>query len=307
MKKNIATRLFVLCKLTNDCNQSCKHCVTDAKSGIIKELSYDVVRNLMKDMKKIDRDCIISFIGGEATVWPYFYEMIRCEEFKKIRYKKLNTNATALTDKSIISLKEADFFEIRVSIDSATEQYHDDLRGKGTFEKSISAIKKMSNLKLPVTSGTVVSTKNIECLGDIVSMLENLNIKVAHFFPYVVKGRGKVFSELALSQEDILCAQKMLCEISGEAFHKEDALCDYGTAYFKIEDDGKCDLHFAESELHHVCLGNINKESFINLYTKAIGFLEDKVVIDCNRCKYNKDPIMCENMHNYCMMDLDMR
>lgn len=307
MKKNFATRLFVLCKLTNDCNQSCKHCVTDAKSGVKKELSFETVRELLKDIKEIDKDGLISFIGGEATVWPYFYEMIRCEEFKNIRYKKLNTNATALTDEMILVLKEANFFEIRVSIDSATEDYHDELRGKGTFEKSVVAIKKMSSLELPITSGTVVSTKNLGKIDEIVKLLEELEIKVAHFFPYVVKGRGKVFSELALTQDDISFAQEKLCEISGKVFHKEDALCDYGTAYFKIEDDGSCDLHYAESELHHVYLGNIYKESFVELYTKAVEILKDKVVIECYKCKYSEDPIMCENMHNYCMMDLDMR
>ena len=50
MIDQFATRLLVICVLTDDCNQTCKYCSENAGLGNAKMLPYEIVDNLLKDI-----------------------------------------------------------------------------------------------------------------------------------------------------------------------------------------------------------------------------------------------------------------
>ena len=52
---NFSSKPFILCKLTNSCNQKCLHCYTDACSGGITQLRFEQVVNLLDDIKEINK------------------------------------------------------------------------------------------------------------------------------------------------------------------------------------------------------------------------------------------------------------
>lgn len=101
MIDQFATRLLVICVLTDDCNQVCKYCSENAGVGNAKILPYEMVDNLLKDIYEVSKEAIVSFIGGEATIWPRFYDMLGEESFRKFKYKSLYTNATALSTNDV--------------------------------------------------------------------------------------------------------------------------------------------------------------------------------------------------------------
>lgn len=82
MIDQFATRLLVICVLTDDCNQTCKYCSENAGLGNTKMLPYEMVDNLLKDIYEVSKEAIISFIGGEVTIWPRFYELLGEEILK---------------------------------------------------------------------------------------------------------------------------------------------------------------------------------------------------------------------------------
>ncbi|MBR5488681.1 MAG: hypothetical protein IKV72_03180 [Firmicutes bacterium] len=51
-------------------------------------------------------------------------------------------------------------------------------------------------------------------------------------------------------------------------------------------------------------MGNLFEHRFSELYRKAEAML-NPAVISCKECKYYDNPILCENMHIYCMNDLN--
>lgn len=303
---NFSSRLFVLCKLTNDCNQHCKHCVTDAKNGGITNLSAEVFESLLEDIIAIDKEAVLSLIGGEATVWPYFYDFLNHDLFRSLPNKKLNTNATAMNDDQLIFIANAGFFEVRISMDSDRALEHDLLRGTGTFDKTIHSVKYLTSLGAPVTCGTVISKLNYSRTMQLIALLKELGVGVIHFFPYAEKGRGLHQSDLALDQYTQKDFLSMLSSCTSAVSRSRNPKCKYGTAYFKIIENGECSIHFAEPDVHGIVLGNIYQDRFATLFKKALSTFSLETY-DCQDCFYASDPMMCENMHNYCLADIDFR
>lgn len=300
MIDQFATRLLVICVLTDDCNQTCKYCSENAGVGNAKMLPYDMVDNLLKDIYEVSKEAIVSFIGGEATIWPRFYEMLGEKSFRKFKYKSLYTNATALSTNDVLDIKGAGFFEVRVSIDSDRKQEHDAFRGEGTFDRAVSYIELMTKNDIPVTVGTVLKKSNIGRLNHLVDFLKNLDVKMIHFFPLYLKGRGKSQMKLGINETDQLIIKNKLQNDYKFIHCSRTPLCNNGTAYFKVLNTGECVVQKGREKL---VLGSLYENSFVDLYRKAQKMLKPKIVA-CKNCKYYDNPMLCENMHIYCMDDL---
>lgn len=303
----MSSKPFILCKLTNECNQKCIHCVTDACTGGVSRLELNEVKSVLDDAISISNDAVVSFIGGEATIWKNFYELINDDKYKNTLYKKVNTNGTAIPDDKYEDFKKANFFEVRLSLDSEVPYEHDYLRGEGTFEETVHSIKKLKEAGVNVTTGTVVSKLNYNKLPAIIEFIKSLGIDVMHFFAFVADGRGNFHDELVLNDEERKVASEEILKFAKEDYVNRIPLCgENGTAYFTVLDNGDIFINFSEDEVHKKKLGNIKENSFKEIYLNEIGKKEFDI-IDCKECCYYNDPIMCANMHTFCIADLDLR
>ena len=50
MIDNISSRILVMCNLTNDCNQKCIHCISNARAGERIELNLETVERFISYM-----------------------------------------------------------------------------------------------------------------------------------------------------------------------------------------------------------------------------------------------------------------
>lgn len=212
-------------------------------------LPYEMVDNLLKDIYEVSKEAIISFIGGEVTIWPRFYELLGEENFKKFQYKSLYTNATALSEKNVLDIKAANFFEVRVSVDSDRKQEHDAFRGKGTFDKAVSYINMMSQNDIPVTVGTVLQKSNLSRLDSLINFLKKLDVKMIHFFPLYLKGRGKSQMKLGIDETDRLIIKNKLENDYKNNHCSRTPFCINGTEYFKVLNTGECVIQKGREKL----------------------------------------------------------
>lgn len=302
----MSSKLFLLCKLTNACNQSCVHCFTDACTGGIVDLSLEDVEHLLDDANTIGMDTVVSFIGGEATVWKNFYKLMSNPKYENAVMKKVNTNGTAIPDECYSVFKSANFFEVRFSLDSDVPYEHDYLRGEGTHQAVVESIKKLKSMGVIVSTGTVISRLNYKKIPQIIEFIKSLGVTNMHFFTYVSVGRGSSHDDLVLTAEE----RKVVCEEISK-FEKEgyvhlEPLCGEGTCYFSVDNRGNCFINFCNDEFQKKRLGNIREKSFLDMYTEEMKKPEYDIV-DCSKCPYCNDPIMCSNMHSFCIADLDLR
>lgn len=299
MINKFPSRILVMCTVTNDCNQVCKHCVTNARS-CRKELELRIIEEMISDLKLLGVEHLVSFVGGEATIWSGFFSMLGSEWFASIKNKMLYTNATALDDEKINKICESNFFEVRVSVDSDKKEEHDDLRGNGTFEKTISTMQKMIEKDIPVTTATVIKKNNIDKLDKIITFLKEKGVCSIHLLPFFLNGRGELQKKYVCEEAYIEQTMEQIKNKFNRYVYDNNSLCKNGTAYFKINFDGQCIL---QQDRDKKILGNLYEESFFDLYKKALNMFEYEN-INCSRCNNYNNPRECRNMHKYCKFDL---
>lgn len=146
--------------VTSKCNLSCKHCfqnnrrlnnelTTEEWIGIIQEL---------KDMKVYQ----VYIMGGEPFIRTDLMDII--EYIKKSKMTlSINTNATLITEQMADKLSEfldSRFDYIQVSLDGATEEINDNIRGKGVFQIILDKILLLKKYGIKVRVNSVVNYNN---------------------------------------------------------------------------------------------------------------------------------------------------
>ena len=176
--------LAVSWRLTYRCNRRCLYChLSELQQG---ELETEQILSILDQLSNAGTK-FISFTGGEPLLRQDIGIIIRKARALNIN-TSLNTNGTMLPEK-LNELKDANC--IRVSLDGP-KAVNDSIRGIGSFENAIEAIRLAKKEKIRVEIATVLSKYNVDCIGEVVSIARDLNVRVM-FQPVMVDvfGSGK--------------------------------------------------------------------------------------------------------------------
>jgi len=166
--------------VTENCNLRCRHCAVS--DGTYKEdlLSLAKISELIDEYHDLGGTAV-NLIGGE----PLLREDIK--EIIDYASRKMNviipTNGLLLDDNLCRFLSRYDNISIQISIDGATSQVHDYIRGKGTFKKIMKGIEflKRYNLLEKTSFSYVIMKPNLEEVKKIIELGEDLNIPEVRF------------------------------------------------------------------------------------------------------------------------------
>lgn len=128
--------------LTGACNLRCKHCSVGLDQYNVREsLSDDEILIVLDRASERDVE-YVTFLGGEPTYGNHDLERI-CKHAEKINLKlSFNTNLTNFEKiKRILSFRSVK--NIVVSLDGASADTHDKMRGKGMFARTLNNLNKL--------------------------------------------------------------------------------------------------------------------------------------------------------------------
>lgn len=129
------------------CNQTCKHCHVDAGPDRKEIMTKETMQDCLKALKNSEIPTI-DLTGGAPEMNPNFKWFVT--ETKKLgRHILVRSNLTILTTRSFADYSQ--FFkenqiEVISSLPYYLEENTDAQRGKGVFQKSIEALKKLNDL-----------------------------------------------------------------------------------------------------------------------------------------------------------------
>lgn len=163
-------------ELTRQCNAKCKHCIVDAYAKKENEMSTDRILRLIEELH--DEGCEdITFTGGEALLrkeLPLFLQKAKSLNMRPV----LMTNGLLLHDSVIKMLKLFDV-TLGISLDGASSETHDNLRGvPGLFKHIVETIPKLKKAGLYVAIPTTVMNSNFDELDKIRDLLIKLKVDV---------------------------------------------------------------------------------------------------------------------------------
>lgn len=141
---------------TEKCNLNCIHCYRqDYKDSLLVEdmdiniLNCETVNIAMKEVKEA---WIVS--GGEPLLYKDFFNVVDCLVKKGVSEIYSITNGTVITDNIAKSIVNSGITNLKISIDGATVETVDKIRGVGVFNNIIEGIKRINQYKELYKSNT---------------------------------------------------------------------------------------------------------------------------------------------------------
>lgn len=173
-------------EVTSKCNLRCKHCFYTGEDNFFNaedDLSSAEIIKLSDFL--IDEIGIIDFvlIGKEPLLKENILDIIRHLKSKSV-YLKIQTNAILLSDNIVEFLKNTlnqNTDIVQISLDGVNEKTHDEIRGQGSFKKTIASIKKLSKSGINVVIAYTVNSVNVKDLPDFYELGKDLKIKQVLF------------------------------------------------------------------------------------------------------------------------------
>ncbi len=201
--------LTVQLDLSWKCNLNCKYCYLTDTRLINPSLSLDEWKDVIKQLQIMGVPKL-SFLGGEPLLADHFFELAGYAS--SLGFKIYTTTNGVLVNKEVArSIREVGFNEIDVSVDGATPDVNDSLRGEGTFFKVIGGIKDLIQAGVEVKTATVLNKKNKHQVLDLLNLGMNLGVTQMYFNPLLPssadsdfwKEQSLSFAEWKIAKEEI--------------------------------------------------------------------------------------------------------
>ncbi len=158
---------YLLVEITSRCNLACRHCYQGEAKAV--DLDMEILSRLADEFEDIGGLRLI-VSGGEPLLHPEFKEinqLVKGRAFRSI----LLSNGTLISEAHVADMG---FNEVQISLDGM-EEGHDYLRGKGSFQKSIRALKLLREGGVPVSIASMVHSQNWYEFEQMEEMVQGLD------------------------------------------------------------------------------------------------------------------------------------
>lgn len=183
--------------LTQKCNLRCRYCHVAARQEKNKEIYIDdsIIENLFKEPIHS-----ISIAGGEPFIMKErLYDFIN-KALKYVKNIAITTNGILITQDDLKILKEKGV-RLQFSVDGL-EAYHDQIRGEGTFKRTLDNIKVAVEYGIDVNILTTVSRENLSEIPKFLKFIDTLGVQNIHLLHFTPKGRGERLPEIEMQPEE---------------------------------------------------------------------------------------------------------
>ncbi len=204
--KNFSFADIAFIEVTRACNLRCKHCLNNSGEIINNQLTTEEIFSLIKKLSMAGVQ-EIRFTGGEPLVHKDIYRMVELATDLGI-YTSIGTNGTLIDEEVAKKLKYVGLKKAVVSIDG-TRKKHDEVRGKGNYDKTILSIKYLQEQGIKIKINSVIMRSNME---DVIILAKELNkMKIDLFIRrFIESGRGERLENNMLSKQDYDYVRKKL-------------------------------------------------------------------------------------------------
>lgn len=161
------------------CNLNCKHCQTGMFRGPDhpEDLTTGEVHDLFNNLGDAGTTGI-GLLGGEPMLRHDLYELLRHLRKLEIR-PTLNTNGVLITEQAAYTLMTDCQADVSVSLDGATQETHEFIRGRGTWQRTMRGLQHLLAVSRRGTSvgmSVVLYKKNVHQAIDFLRLADDLGV-----------------------------------------------------------------------------------------------------------------------------------
>jgi len=152
---------------TYKCNNRCIMCgVFNTKKDSEWKYSLEELKTEI-DSREIATGDVVIVSGGEPTIYPYFFDMLKYLELKDARVTIFSNGRAFKSNDNVSKLKECKYENMLIPLFGSNAQTHDRLTGaKGSFDDTIKGLHNLELNGLTHSIKTVVMKDNYANLPD---------------------------------------------------------------------------------------------------------------------------------------------
>ncbi len=175
-------------ELTYACNLRCVHCLSASGTAQPRELSTAEARALIDTWAEL-QVFYINVGGGEPLMRPDFFALMDYALDRGIGVK-FSTNGTLIDDAAADWIVARDYLDVQVSLDGATPEVNDAVRGHGTFARAMRALERLARRGFPTKINAVVTRQNFHQLDALEALARSYGgeLRLSRLRP---SGRGQ--------------------------------------------------------------------------------------------------------------------
>jgi len=194
--------------ITDRCNLRCTHCYQDDYSGSneldlsgLKRIADEIIRTLSIWNKVGD----IAITGGEPLVKKEVFHLINyLESFDEISSVDILSNGTLINEGIVEQIRDLNKVRcVQISLDGASAESNDAIRGKGTFEEALTGIRLLRKSGINVNVMFTLQRRNVEDIPAIIDLAVVEGISSLTIERFVPTGSGAKINDELLSPEEI--------------------------------------------------------------------------------------------------------
>ncbi|MCC9196864.1 mycofactocin radical SAM maturase [Arthrobacter sp. zg-Y820] len=164
-------------ELTYACNLSCVHCLSSSGRRDPRELSTAECKGIIDELQRM-QVFYVNIGGGEPTVRPDFWELVDYATAHQVGVK-FSTNGVKVTPEVAARLAGSDYVDVQISLDGATAEVNDHVRGPGSYDTALRAMQNMADAGFTGFKISVVCTRqNIPQLDEFKAIADRYNAQL---------------------------------------------------------------------------------------------------------------------------------
>src|SRR5246127_5271072 len=182
-------------ELTYACNLACVHCLSSSGKRDPHELSTQSCKDIIDELERM-QVFYVNIGGGEPTVRPDFWELVDYATAHHVGVK-FSTNGVKIDPDAARMLAASDYVDVQISLDGATAEVNDAVRGPGSYATAMAAMRNLADAGFTGFKISVVVTRhNVDQLDEFAALASRYGatLRITRLRP---SGRGAdVWDEL---------------------------------------------------------------------------------------------------------------
>ncbi len=158
-------------ELTYACNLACTHCLSSSGRRDPRELSTEECKAVIDELQRM-QVFYVNIGGGEPTVRSDFWELVDYATDHQVGVK-FSTNGVRIDAAAAARLAASDYVDVQISLDGATAEVNDAVRGAGSFDMAVTALQHLADAGFRDSKISVVCTRhNISQLDEFKALAD---------------------------------------------------------------------------------------------------------------------------------------
>jgi mycofactocin radical SAM maturase len=187
-------------ELTYACNLACVHCLSSSGRRDPRELTTAEAERVVDELQRM-QVFYVNVGGGEPTVRSDFWHLLDYAVAHRVGVK-FSTNGVKLDRARAEQLARSDYVDVQISLDGATPEVNDAIRGAGSFATAVRALENLAAAGMrDVKVSVVVTRENVGQLDAFTALTDRYGaqLRITRLRP---SGRGAdVWDRLHPTQE----------------------------------------------------------------------------------------------------------